>query len=664
MKKHIGIYKNENAVMEALKTNEIYKPYLVYVEDFGQVMYNPWSYIDAYLDWNMRDSISVAYNDGSSHYFSFNCNTNFWYEVENASQAISFIDIQTTGYTSSYGCYFTVGENQGDDRALTFTIAFREEENGPVVYRLTYTINQSANTNAVIGWYVDGEVTTESIQIPQSGGTAQIKIKNASDWSIIDPEYQIIYSGTTDDVVTVSVAANETYDTQWLNYMVFWQTGDGGGGSMTLTIEQEGLEPASITLDNYAYHEETYNNEYFLENTSTAITVNFSNLSAGNIWEITDENDNILASGTTDTSYDFPVVNNTGVTPVDAFDNSGTQFSRIACYVWQDDTKENPSAAQSFVVFKLPSNACMFSLYQPSYTGGISMGYTGGVNPVVLYNYDGKLLVSDSFTSTSSAFTNTWYADNEEIGLGWRFIVNAEPNLVEEDIPVTYAVTVGVDDQGTDDDTYTINFLQAAYVAPEVYVPYKTEYYVSGLYLIRYNSIRARVNVNNTIEGDVIQFSTDGENWDELPNNRYEVSPLSDNTGVGPIMVIPQLWVKVQRNGVDIVDDFVMVAQDTSSRPWIGWDTNPENEITLPEGDGAGYLFAQQPGSYSLVNVSASGHGFSASIDRESGEIWLETEYNDTGNVIDGSITAIFEDGEQNQVSYTVTVHQPIPQGD
>lgn len=666
MKKHIGIYKNENAVREALKTNEIYKPYLVYVEDYGQVMYNAWSYIDQYLDWNLRDSISVAYNDASSHYFSFECYTNFWYEVENASQAISFSDIQTTGYTSGYGCYFTVGENHGDERALTFTIAFREEENGPVVYRLTYTINQSANTSAVIGWYVDGEVTTESIQIPQSGGTAQIKIKNASNWSIIDPEYQIIYSGTTDDVVTVSVSANETYDTQSLNYMVFWQTGDGGGGSMTLTIEQEGLEPASITLDNYAYHEETYNDEYFLENTSTAITINFSNLSAGNIWEITDENDNILASGTTDTSYELPVVNNTGVTPVDAFDNSGTQYSRIACYVWQDDTKENPSAARSFVVFKLPANACMFSLYQPSYTGGISMGYTGGVNPVVLYNYDGKLLVSDSFTSTSSAFTNTWYADNEEIGLGWRFIVNAEPNLVEEDIPVTFEVTVGVDDQGTDDDTYTIDFLQGAYIAPLVSVSYQTDAYDSGLHLIRYNSQRARVTVNGTLEGDVIVFSTNYEDWNEYPNNRYEVSPLSPNSGPCPIMQIPKLYVKVQREGMDIFEETVMVAQDTSNRPWIGWDENLANEIYLPEeeGEGGAYKFIRMPGDYTFVDASASGHGFSTYIDSDTGDLWFETQYNDTGAQIDGSVTAIFEDGEQNQVSYTVTVHQPIPQGD
>ena len=664
MKKHIGIYKNENAVREALKTNEIYNPYLVYVEDFDQVMYNAWTYIDQYLDWNMRDSISVAYNDASSHFFNFNCYTNFWYEVENASQAISFSNLETTGYTSSYGCYFTVGENQGDDRALTFTVAFREEENGPVVYRLTYTINQSANNGAVVGWFVDGAVTTENIQVPQIGGTAQIKFKNVVSWSVLNNSGETIYSGTTDDVVTVSFAANETYDEVVINYMVEYMGKDGNGGSMWLTAVQEGLEPASITLDNYAYHEETYNDEYFLENTSTAVTVNFSNLSAGNIWEITDENDNILASGTTDTSYDVPVVNNTGVTLVDAFEYSGTQFSRIACYVWADDTKENLSAGQSFIVFKLPSNACMFSLYQPTNTGDTFMGYSGGVNPVVLYNYDGKSLVGDSFTSTSSAFTDTWYADNEEIGLGWRFIVNATPNLVEEDIPITYAVTVGVDDQGTDDDTYTLDFVQGAYIAPAISVSYQTNAYDSGLHLIRYNSQRARVTVNGTLETDVVEFSTDGENWDQLPNNRYEVSPLSTNTGVGPITVIPNLYVKVVRDGMEILNWGISVAQDTSSRPWIGWDSNPENEIYLPEeeGEGGSYKFIRMPGNdYTFVSASASGHGFSTYI--EDGEIVLETQYNDTGAQIDGSITAIFEDGEQNQVSYTVTVHQPIAQG-
>ncbi len=665
MKKHIGILKGENEVREALRTKDLYTPYLAYVTDYNQVMYNPWNYIDAYIDWNIRDSISVAYNDGSSHYFSFNCYTDFWYEVENASQAISFSDIQTTGYTSNYGCYFTVGENQGDDRALTFTIAFREEENGPVVYRLTYTINQGANTSTVIGWYVDGAVTTENIQIPQSGGTAQIKIKNASDWSIVDPEYQIIYSGTTDDVVTVSVAANETYNTQSLNYMVFWQSRDGDG-TMTLTAVQEGLELPSVTLDNYAHHQETYTNAYFLENTSTAVTVNFSNLSAGNIWEIADENDNILASGTTSTSYDFPVVNNTGVTPVGAFEYNGAQSSRLLCYVWEDDTKQNPLVAKSFTVFKLPSNACLFSLNQPSATGAVSVIYAGGTIPVLVYNYDGKLLLSETFTSTSTAFTNTWGVyGTSEIGIGWTFEVGAEPNMADEQIPVTLEVTVGVDDQGTDDDTYTLDFLQDAYVAPSIFVSYQTKSYDNGLHLIRYNPSRARVSVANTIPGDVILFSTNGVDWSEYPNNRYEVSPISPNSGPCPIMQIPELHVKVQRNGTDVFTDSVMVAQDTSNRPWIGWDGDLANEIYLPDGAGEGgvYNFVREPGNYTFVSVSATGHGFSAYTDDESGEIVLETQYNDTGVQIDGSITAIFEDGEQNQVLYTVTVHQPTPQG-
>lgn len=293
------------------------------------------------------------------------------------------------------------------------------------------------------------------------------------------------------------------------------------------------------------------------------------------------------------------------------------------------------------------------------------MGYSGGVNPVVLYNYDGKSLVGDSFTSMSSAFTDTWYADNEEIGLGWRFIVNATPNLVEEDIPITYAVTVGVDDQGTDDDTYTLDFVQGAYIAPAISVSYQTNAYDSGLHLIRYNSQRARVTVNGTLETDMVEFSTNYEDWNEYPYNRYDVSPLSPNSGPCPIMQIPKLYVKVVRDGMDVMEETVMVAQDTSSRPWIGWDNNLANEIYLPEeeGEGGSYKFIRMPGNdYTFVSASTSGHGFSTYI--EDGEIVLETQYNDTGAQIDGSITAIFEDGEQNQVSYTVTVHQPIPQGD
>lgn len=659
MKKHIGIYNDDNAVREALRTKELNKPYLVYVHNYGQVMYDPWIYIDARLDWNIRDEISITYNDQNSHYFQIICYTTMWYELVDASSAITFSSLETTGYTSIFGDYFTVAENSGDARVLSFSFDFREEENGPVVYRVTYKINQGANTSAVVGWYVDGEVTTDSIHLPQSGGTAQIKIKNASDWSILDPEYQIIYSGTTDDVVTVSVAANETYDTQWLNYMVFWQTGGGGGGSLTLTVEQEGLEAPSINVDNYVYQDNITNN-YYVENSSSALTIGFDNIGSGMVWEIIDGNSNVLASGDTNSEYDVPVASNTGNTPAMAFDISGTPAPQIIAMVWADSTKESLITNAYITAYVLPANSCVFDVFSPANTSPTEVGFQGETRPVIVYNYDGRILVSDFFTSTSSAFTDTWSSDGEQIDIGWKFDVSASSNEEEEQIPVTYNVTLGVDDQGTDDDTYTINFLQAAYVAPEVYVPYDTEYYASGLYLIRYNSMRARVNVNNTIEGDVILFSTDGENWDELPNNRYEVSPLSANTGVCPIMVIPQLWVKVQRAGMDIVDDFVRVAQDTSSRPWIGWDTNPENEITLPEGDAAGYLFAQQPGSYSLVNVSASGTGFSVSIDSESGEIWLETQENNTGNVIDGSVTAIFEDGEQNQVSYTVTVHQPV----
>ena len=110
------------------------------------------------------------------------------------------------------------------------------------------------------------------------------------------------------------------------------------------------------------------------------------------------------------------------------------------------------------------------------------------------------------------------------------------------------------------------------------------------------------------------------------------------------------------------------MAQDTNYRPYIAWESDPSDEINI-DGHSDTYTFYQQPGNYTLTSVDVAIEGMpttamTASLGTD-GRIELSVVDNYSGEGIVAVLSAFFEDGNGNQVSYDIVVNQaPIPMTD
>lgn len=142
MKKHIGIYYGEDELIEALRTDELYKPWLVYYTSDGSLHNTDIMFIEGTLDGNSDCQASIAWT-GATLTATFDCFSEFYYNVV-TNDDLEFSD--DSGYGVNATIYVTAGTNsEYSARTLSFDIEFRQEENGSVYYTLHYVITQAAN---------------------------------------------------------------------------------------------------------------------------------------------------------------------------------------------------------------------------------------------------------------------------------------------------------------------------------------------------------------------------------------------------------------------------------------------------------------------------------------------------------------------------------------
>ena len=210
MKKHIGIFEGEEGILEALRTGELYKPWLAYDSLDGSLHNTDIIFIEGTLEGNSDCVASIAWT-GATLTATFDCYTDFYYNVvTNDDLEISV----GSGYTTNATIYVTAGTNsEYSTRTLSFDIEFRQEENGSVYYTLHYVITQEEC--GIPRVFLSGELyrfATGNTQVPYfayNTDSINISTTNLSD----DDSYTItMRNGSNTRVSLTSGTGNINYD--------------------------------------------------------------------------------------------------------------------------------------------------------------------------------------------------------------------------------------------------------------------------------------------------------------------------------------------------------------------------------------------------------------------------------------------------------------------
>lgn len=212
MKKHIGIFEGEEGIIEALRTGELYKPWLVYDSSDGSLHNTDIMFIEGTLDGNSDCQTSIAWT-GATLTATFDCYTDFYYNVV-TNDDLEFSE--ESGYGVNATIYVTAGTNsEYSTRTLSFDIEFREEENGSVYYTLHYVITQAENATPRV--LLSGELwravnPSQTTQVPYfnyNTDSINISTTNLSE----DDSYNIkVRNGSSTRTTVTSGTGNINYD--------------------------------------------------------------------------------------------------------------------------------------------------------------------------------------------------------------------------------------------------------------------------------------------------------------------------------------------------------------------------------------------------------------------------------------------------------------------
>lgn len=604
MKKHIGYFKNGDEVMEALRTKELYEPYMIYVEDGeGYVEYDGYFYMSSSLNGGQsyENETAIDYQSQGVQ-FGWNGYQAFWYEIVDISECLTFSGeggYGTSGYSQSYSDNIYITENEGDTaRDAHFTLNLRDEENGSIVYTETYFIHQGyqePSYEAAYGWDHDGELSTDPEEVAQEGDTKFIRFEYVNEWHVFDSSYIEVASGDTDGSYEVVFEANETFYQNNGYFNVTYSDSDGNSFSGTLAYYQPGLELPTIDADNLAFVEPL--GMYISDATYSALTVSFSGLYEGMEWELVDNAlGSTVATGNTDGEYSYTIPNpNTGTTLMDY----GSLSANIKKY--NESTQQWDVVVNRYYNIYLAPNTsgvdrCVFVGYSPT-SSSVNIEFNASQMYVVAYTEGGHAVDSWDAMCDNPSFPGDWSFDGQSnYECGSYVLLTPSTNMLDS------ALTVTVEATFNKGGSASLEIIQDEYQDPKMVpvdnkfsrVVFFDESLNPNEFVMSSGMSSSNVEARNMIPGDVWYASTGGsESSGVFPSvPQLRVSFQANNTG--EVVFRGTFSLRVERSGDTIYDDNIECFQAGANPQLCALDypnaVSDEGHFTVPSNGGTFYI--------------------------------------------------------------------------
>lgn len=643
MEKHIGIYKGENDVLEALKNQELFYPYLIWCEDFGQVMNTPWEYVRVRINDSDFDNISV----GSGNQYiglSISCNDSMYYQLTFPSE-LTLEGIPASGYTQYDNGALILGANEtGEDRVVEFDITFSEEEHGDTTYARHFTINQPAVVYPEIGWLVDGNITTDNQFVPYTGGNVTIAIINVGSWEVRDNNDNVLDSGVGDSEVLVSVASSTTTNNTSMQYSVLYYDLEGNYLASYLGLVLQGVQPPEIDLDALWFDtQEGRQPVPYYSYDTTAITISTSTMGESDSYKIdvsTGSTYVTVTSGTGNFEVEIPVVSNTGTT-VTKINGSQSGYGMIRVLT----TAHGLTFSTTYTPYLLPNNVIAFNRNNPtSTTANISFNDAETIGVVVFTNEDSVTGVT--LTSQSSAYTGEWTYEETEIEIGELIEIVPTINMEQEEIFVDLGIELS-------QENLTFSVIQGQYKDPSrASLASYCIYSIDDTFVLLYNRSTVVLRVSNLLPTDTVLYSdTQGHYYEYTDIKTFNRSIHTGINQTGAIRQIGDFNVEVVRDGdtFNVFDWYIY--QDCTTKPELIYPDTPDStSIEFDSGAQSIELVSLVSGTMALTGVTVPS-GWTATTDGNN--FTLDIPANETGSDIDEIITANYVDNDSN--TYTAS---------